>query len=316
MANESTKLGISFAHDKIRFIEVEDVADRQKLIGISEVQIPQVFDFSVIGDQTLVPQFADIIQKELENLQCKTPIARVSLDNRLAIKKTFAVDKELSQDDIRGHVEWELEQMLVAPRHEYNVGFEHNKISRAKSNIVIFAAIRKAIVKYIQDIFSKGDLSLQALDLDTFASIRALNHAYADKLKDVCALVDVGHSNVVYTLLVDGIYAFSKEGTHIKNAEQIKDMPAEELAAIAHEELQKLLESLEENLKISSLDRVYLAGDLGTDIIAQELEKLQYPTIVSLAEPFNNIQQQLNIDSQMLIAKMAARFMPCFGMVL
>ncbi len=317
MTNESTKLGISLSREMIRFIEAEEVNGNLNLISVVQVPLEQSFDFSVLGKESLVPWFSEKIDQSLENFSAGVNHARLCIDRRLLLKKTFAADKNLSKDAVRKHIEWELDQALISPRDEYNVGFEHVILPGLKNDIVVFAAIRKALVAYIEDIFKKSRLSLDEIDLDLFASIRALGQAYADKLSGVSALIEFSEKDIGYTILVDGKYAISTENA-VSGADDKatnSDLSASELAANANAELTHLLEYLEEELGISNIDRIFIAGEAERSL-ASELEKLQLSASVSFAEPFNNVHRQLNIESQMLIDEQAERFMSCFGMIL
>ena len=44
MANESIKLGISFSHDTIRFIEAEEWNGKLNLTSVVQVPLPKVFE--------------------------------------------------------------------------------------------------------------------------------------------------------------------------------------------------------------------------------------------------------------------------------
>ncbi len=318
MANESIKLGISFAHDQIRFIEAEVWNGKLNLTSIVQMPMPRPFDYAVIGDEKLIPRFSELLDKSLENFNEKVDSALVCIDRRLALKKTFAVDKNLSEDAVRKHIEWELEQALIAPRDEYNVGFEHIILPKSKSDVVVFAAIRKAIVTYIDEIFKKSRLSLQTIDLDVFASTRALEQTYGDKLNGVSALVEFWPTGIGYTILIDGAYAISTEKAVPGDDKKalLGDFAAEELAAVVNKEITRLVEYLEEELNVATLDRIFVAGEVVERSFVTELEKLQLSASVAFVEHFNNVHRQLNIESQMLIDEHAERFLSCFGMIL
>jgi len=317
MANESIKLGISLSRDMIRFIEAEVMNGNLNIISVVQVPLEQQFDFSMLGEENLVPHFSEKIDQSLDNFSAAINSARLCIDRRLVLKKTFAADKNLTQDAIRKHIEWELDQALISPRDEYNVGFEHVILPGLKNDIVVFAAIRKALVGYIEDIFKKSRLSLEEIDLDLFASIRALGQAYRDNLAGVSALIECSDKDIGYTILVDGLYAISTESAVSTEDDKatIADLSVGELAANVNAELTHLLEYLEEELGISNIDRVFIAGEAERSL-ASELEKLQLSAAVSFVEPFNNVHRQLNIESQMLIDEQAERFISCFGMIL
>ncbi len=318
MANESIKLGIDLSREKIRFIEAEEWNDRLNITCTVQELLQKPFEFAVVGDEQLVPEISSLIDKAAESFHEHASEARVCIDRRLALKKTFAVDKRLSTEAISKHIEWELEQTLIAPRDEYNVGFEHIVLPTAKNDIVVFAAVRKALVSYIDRIFKTSRLTLKALDIDLFASIRALVRAYEDKLGGVSALVDLSGSGIGYALLVDGQYAISTEKSYATASDQTTadELSAQDLAAKVNSELKGLIEYLEEELGISNLNHIYICGEKAGREIVSELQGLQLTAAVDMVEPFQNVHRQLNIESQMLMDEYAPSFLSCFGMIL
>lgn len=316
MNNESIKLGISFSADTVRFIEAEEWNGKYNITNVVQTPLPKSFDFSIIGDQEFVPRIADLIDKTVDNFSSDISNTRVCIDRRLALKKNFAIDKGLSDKEVQDHIEWELDQVLVAPRDEYNVDFVHTSLVSARKDAVVFAAIRKAIVKYLQDIFKKSRLSLEMLDLDLFASIRALNAAYPDDLQGAAALVEFAQSGIGITFLIDGRYVFSTDIITLANGQRFDALSVDELASTIHEELQKLTENVEENFQATDLNRIYLAGTLQHKSIIDELLKLRPLVQIELAEPFRQAHKQLNIESQMLIDERGEQFMSCLGMIL
>lgn len=317
MKSESTKLGMSLSREMIRFIEAEEVSGILNIVSAVQVPLEQPFDFSMLGKENLVPRFSEKIDQSLENFSAGVKHVRLCIDRRLVLKKTFAADKNLTQDAIRKHIEWELDQALISPRDDYNVGFEHVVLQGTKNDIVVFAAIRKALVGYVENIFKKSRLTLEEIDLDLFASLRALVQAYPDKLAGVSALIECTETDIGYTILVDGQYAISTERAISTTDDKAtrSDLTVSELAANVNAELTHLLEYLEEELGISTIDRIFIAGEAERSF-ASELEKLQLSASVGFAEPFNNVHRQLNIESQMLIDEQAEKFMSCFGMIL
>jgi len=262
MASESIKLGISFAHDAIRFIEAEEWNGKLNLTSIVQSTLPKTFDVSIIGDHEYVPQISELIDKALDNFSSSIASASVCIDRRLALKKNFAIDKGLSNEEIRKHIEWELEQLLIAPRDEFNVDYEHSALSVSKQDVVVFVALRKAIVNFIQDIFQKSRLQLDSLDLDMFASIRALRLAESEVLSGTSALVEFGHSGIGIVFLIDGQYVLSVELPTTIGDQRFDSSPVDTLALAINKELQKLIENVEENLAVVGLDRVFFSGEL------------------------------------------------------
>jgi len=316
MENESLKLGISFLHDKVRFIEAEELSGFLNIMSIVEGQLPVPLDFNVLGNSDQIPQFADVIDKTLDNLHSDVQTARVAVDRKLAIKKTFAVDKDLQDQEIRSQIEWELEQLLIAPRDEYNVGYEHVQLPHQfEKDIVVFVIVRKALVEYIQNIFRKTRLRLEILDIDLFSSIRSLLNSTHDAANGAKALIDVNNNHLGFSLLVDGNYAVSSELPSKVGDEPIEDMDMAERAGRMQNEIETMLQKIDQTGTIN-VDHIYLTGEACSDELTEELVKIQNRAAVSYVNPFQNIHRQLNIEAEMLIEKHPERFASAVGMVL
>jgi len=316
MTNDSIKIGISFSSEMIRLIEVERWNGKLNLTNALQIALPKSFDPLTIGDVKSIPLISDTIDKACEHLNPQIKTAKICIDRKLALKKTFAVDKGLLENEIRQHIEWELEQLLIAPRDEYNVGFEQIIFPKLKNDVVVFAAIRKAIVQYLRDIFAKSRFQLDSVDLDVFASLRTLAYAYPDKLRGITALIEFLASGIGITILYDGKYALSSEMPSVINEKKYQHLSTPELASAVRTELNKLLEHLKENLDISPLNRILVAGENADKSLVAELNQQNPEAVVAMVEPFQNAHRQLNIESQKLIDEHGECFVACFGMVL
>lgn len=315
MTDESVKIGIEFAKDVIRFIEAERWNGKLNITNVQQVQLPHPFDYSAIGDEKLIPHFAEVIDRACESFNPKSKKTRVCIDRRLVMKKTIEVDKGFTENDIRQHIEWELDQLLIAPRDEFNVGFEHVILNTKQSDIIVFVAVRKALIRYLQDIFKKSRLELESVDVDLFAAVRALAHGYGHTLKGSSALLQFNRSGIGLTVLYDGKYALSGELSAVINDRDYASLPSAELAIPVQTELNRLLKSLQDRLNFSALNRIFIAGDSADKAIVNELEHVYPATAVVVVDSFKNIYRQLNIESQMLIDNHPENFISCVGMV-
>jgi Tfp pilus assembly PilM family ATPase len=314
MKNGSTTLSIFLSGDTIRFIEAEDWNGTINITNVAKTPLPKKFDFSVIGDDDYVPQIADLIDKTLETFSVDVMDARVCIDRRLALKKNFAIDKGLTDDEIRQHIEWELEQVLIAPRDEYNVDYLCTTLIGSKKDVVVFAAIRTAIVKYLRDIFQKSKVSMQTMDLDLFAAVRALT-ATTNELSGAHALVDFSPSGIGVTCLLDGAYTLSVDLPTVVDDKRFEDWSTDVLAATIDQALQKVIENVEENFRVVDLQTIFLSGPLPHSSLVDELAGLRPDSDVKVFEPFGQVHKQLNIESQTLIDEQGEEFIACLGMI-
>ncbi|MDZ7369982.1 MAG: pilus assembly protein PilM [candidate division KSB1 bacterium] len=316
MDNETVRVGVDIGRDKIRFIEAEFWNGKLTVTNVQQYSFPVAFDFTTIGDSKFIPRFAEIIDKACETFSQKAKSAFVSIDRRLTIKKTFAVDKKLTDEEIRQHIEWELEQVLIAPRDEYNVGYEHSIIPMGKGDVVVFVAVRKALIGYLKEIFKKSRLTLETVDLDLFASLRALQFAYKETLNGLTVLLEFTRGGVGFSILSDGRYALSSEMPPVVDGKDFYSLSSAEMADILQKEIDKLLINLRDNLGLMNLNRIAVAGEAADKALLNDLEHI-YPGSASFwVDPFATCYKMLNLESQRLIENYPQSFLACMGMVL
>ncbi len=316
MVNEGVRIGIELARNKIRFIEAESWNGRLNITSVQQSDLPTQFDFTTIGDPGMISRFSETIDQACTGFDPQHRQARLCIDRRLVIKKTFAVDKDMAEADIRQHIEWELEQLLTAPRDEFNVGYEHTVLNLGRNDVVVFVAVRKALIHYLQEIFKKSRLELESVDLDLFASIRALRYAHGDVVHGTTALLEFNRSGIGITLLHDGGYVLSDELPAVINEKDYTTLPSAEVAVPLQAELHKLLQNIKDNLGILTLNRIVLAGECTDKALMSDLDHLFPRVPIIFAEPFNNSYRQLNIESQRVIDTYGQNFLSCLGMVL
>lgn len=314
MNNVSTTLAINLSGDTMCFVEAENWNGTVNITNVARTPLPKKFDFSVIGDFEYVPQIADLIDKTLEHFSGDASDARVCIDRRLALKRNFAIDKGLTDDEIRKHIEWELEQVLIAPRDEYNVDYNFNTLAGSQKDSVVFAALRTAIVRYLRDIFQKSRVSMQTMDLDLFASLRAFG-ATMDDLAGDHAFIDFSPSGIGVTCLLDGTYTLSVDLPTVVDEKRFDEWPIDVLAANLDLSLQKLIENVEENFRPVNVQRLYFSGPLPHSSLVEQMSTLKPEVDVKVFEPFTQIHKQLNIESQTLLDEQGEEFIACLGMI-
>lgn len=313
-----THLGVSMMGNKLRVVESEFVNAQTNLVNIAEVQLDIPFDFYVIGNEDFIPNFSDAINNIVESKGIRASTAAFAIERRMVLMKKLLVDQSFGPEELKRHIEWETEQLIVSARSEYNIAYEKLGFFKDDLEEVIVVAARKAIVLYLKEIFYRTSLNLKILDIDLFASIRALTGETDFQAGGLSAIVDYCKRGVDLSLVREGKYYGStevvphQEGSGITRLTEVSDI---EMAKIVSEELNKLVKAHAENQSIDDLDIIYVSGDNISQDFMIELEKLQ-TTKIQIANPFKNLHLSLDTASEMDIREHPERFLTSVGLAI
>ena len=233
--------------------------------------------------------------------------------------KQFKMDLGLNEADLHQQVEWELSQILVSSRDEYNVGCERLGPTSGKLENVVVAAVRKSIVLYLKEIFMQTPLNLAGIDVDLFAAIRALSCTEEELPNGLTALVDINERGIDFSLINEGMYLNSSEISNLRaNGDRMNFLEgsSEEIAKVVNDEIIRLLDNLDNTRIPKSLAKVYLTGDRVESDIIPHLQKLQGTAEIGFADPFRKIEKRLSAESESLIKLHPEMFLASVGMVL
>ncbi len=312
MNNESLRLGISLTKNKIRFVEAEIWNDEISLLNVAEADLDTSFEMPVIRNNELVPRFATIIDNTINSSSLQASTARLSLGRRFALTKTVLLDKELEESKVRQHIEWELDQYLISPRDEHNVGFEYVSPPGIAKDIVVIVAVRKAVVKYIQEIFKKSVVSLDTIDLDIFSELRALKKGAEEIRHGLNAIVNISENGLNLVLLENGHFMISSE--YLEDDSGHLEGTSSQIAQTIHSELNNLSQKMgRQNAQISN---IYFSGESVESSVLYEVGNIYNETTVRKANPFDNVHRQLNLEAEDFIQNIPEKFVASFGMVI
>ncbi|MDZ7724527.1 MAG: pilus assembly protein PilM [candidate division KSB1 bacterium] len=308
--NENSILGVSFSRDAIQFVEAEMWEDAPSITNIAETKLDVPLDANAFKNSELIPHFATLIDNTVDSSSLHARDVRLSLYQNLALIKSFPMETALQDQDIRHHIEWELEQSLISPRDHYNVGFEIYSQNNSKSAVIV-AALRKSVIHYVQDIFKKSLVSLKSIDIDLTAELRALNRLGGSAMNGINVLVHY-----------DGLYfqlALLKNGTFVSSFFVDTQLSADALAdneetagSVIVNAVQNLCEH--NGLDQSDVKALFLSG--------HPLDKGSFSTIqqtvdqsVKKADSFEALNRQLNLEAEEYAKNTPEKFLAAVGMV-
>jgi Tfp pilus assembly PilM family ATPase len=316
---EGTLLGLDIVGNSLRLVEAENLEGKTSITAVANATLDLPFDYYAIGNEDFIPRFASAINSLIDKAGVNATIAHFALERRMLLIKRFTMDKGLSDADLRQQIEWELEQILVSSRDEYNIGCDRQILPAENFENVIVVAVRKAIILYIKEIFSKTQLKLAAVDVDLFAAIRALCASMQPNPPSLAALVDFNERGIDFGLIKDGKYAYSSEIPTLRsNGDRINylDRSGEATGKVINDELIRLVENIGDSSTEKSLEKIFLTGDKADLEIIPHLQSLQKKAQISFADPFQNIEKRLDEEAGTLANQHPEMFLASVGMIL
>ena len=312
-------LGTSIFGKKLRFVEAQKWDGKVQLQQAAEADLSVPLDYYAIGNRDLIPKFAEEIQNHLSENGLKAKQAQVALERRLVHLKRLQVDENLNDAEVRQHVEWELEQLLISSRDDYNVGYEEIAKTKAGFRNIVVVAVRKAIIHFLKDVFDLTPLELATVDVDLFAAIRGLRGEAAGVPQGTAALIEFHDRGVDFVLMHNGLYITSSELPTFRNEaeqEKVLDGFGEDLAILVNDELTRLLKSFDSTLIPNMLEKIFLAGEKADSSIIPYLQNFQSTAEIVFADSFKNVKWDPMRDPSIVIKESAEKFLAAVGMVL
>ena len=303
-------LAINMVGNSLRAIEAEKSENRLTIRSVSELTMEAPFDLKRTQDPENIPVYAAAINRLVDEKSIRSKSACLAIDRRMILHKKLKVDRDLGMSQVKAQIEWEVEQLLISPRDEYNIAFERMGVIGNQYETYLVAAIRKDLISYLNDVFVRTPLALQAVDMDILAAVRGL-YGYGTTRTDLLsALVDFTNTGIDVIIMKEGKYAFAAE------LPAYQEGSAEEIARLVSRELDRLVESHKDELITTSYESIYLAGDKADVEIIPHLQGLQDTADIRFADPFENFQLSIEAETNPLIKNKPEKFLMTAGMVL
>jgi len=308
---EMSRLGVYLYGNTIRIVEAQTENDTLKVVRIAETETDVPLDLKLLEDQTLQAAFVSAINNLVEKNGIMPGSANLALDHRFAIEQIISFDSDLNDSILQEHLEWEMSQFLISQRDDFNIDFE--QITSLKSGLDRFlvVAVRKKLVKFLTDVFNKSILNLTKIDLDKLAAVKALEKTQPQN--GVVALIDCEDNNYDITLAYNGKYLLSETVSYSSDDLQSEDM--KHVAMELNELLNRMVARINDSIHVDNFRTVYFFGDKFNRMLLNEFDKVSNSYQGVYLNPFQDLQLELDRDSQNLVQEYSERFLYCLGMV-
>lgn len=312
-------LGLTFIGKKLRAVEAENRDGQLNIVSVAETPCDIQLDFSSVSNYENIPRFAKSINTLIDEAGIRAKVALFALERRMVLTKKLKVDEGLSETELKQHIEWELEQLLISSRDEYNVAFDRLGPREEKFENIVLVAVRKKIVEYLREIFNKTALKLSMVDVDLFAATRTFAKSQERAAQELSALVDFNNRGIDFTLVHNGVYISSSElsaSAFEENSAYPSEGDPEDIARMVNEEMDRLVNSSFEYGEPPSLRTIALYGDYVDRNVLKKLQEQRSESRVVFADPFSSVRLRLNAEAELLTKEHPEKFLVSVGMVL
>lgn len=218
MANVTDFFGINIGHSSIKLARIVQEKDKSlKLAGISST--PTTMDFladrSVLGFERLSAE----IMLAYKNSKFKTKNCVLSIPETEVFARLLSLpqveDKEISET-----INWALKPMVPVPMENLNISFleiDKSNAKKEKASWYAVAAPKDRINQYMQ-MFSNSGLNLLAIETESLAIARLIQHSYKILPSEDVFIMDIGAETTNVILARGGIPLFSQSISTGSNA--------------------------------------------------------------------------------------------------
>ena len=279
-------IGISIRDTTLRMTETSSSNGEYQVVRLSQGRVRTPFQLSSVKNSELVRKFAEDINRLYETADFETKRAVFTLDSNMVLIKKIPVDVNLSDQRLRNHINWEIEQCVINPIKDYVIDFEYLQSKKTNADFaeVIVVIVRRSVVNFIKEIFNITELKLSAIDVDVFAAQRIFCRNGGTQNNKYIALIDVRKGNFQFSIIKNSEFVLIQDIDDPR--EETVSYDSEYIAKILSKELKKImLDSRSEY----DIDTIYIYGDDITDGIVDAL-KNKYDTKIYRANPFRNIK--------------------------
>jgi Tfp pilus assembly PilM family ATPase len=282
-------LGISLIDDQLRIVEGRKSLNEFQIAQITQGRVRQPFNFEVFSDKSAARRFAEDITRLYETQNFEVKSASFSLDSRMVLIKKLPFDKDLSENQLEEHMNWEVRQFIISPIEDYILDFENLGFSaNGRMGDMLVVAVRKKVIEFLKEVFKHSNLELKVIDVDLFSAQRALQLNYDYGNTERIGLIDI-EENILHILILEGKNYYFSQDIPMSANKRFQDSEDESLARSISKELRRIILDHHLGKSVEDLDEIFLYGEALEDRLLEELQNT-HDVRINKANPFKKIK--------------------------
>ncbi|MEY3219527.1 MAG: type pilus assembly protein PilM [Pseudomonadota bacterium] len=204
-------VGVDISSTAVKMLELAQVGKGNKNYRVESYAVeplaPKIVEDKMIKD---VEAVADAVKRALKRTKVKANHAAVAVAGSSVINKIIQMPAGLSDNEMEAEVQMQAETHISFPIDEVYFDFEligPSEKNPTEESDVLLAASKRDIIDDRVAAMELAGLKVKVVDLELFAlenafALLAQNDPEIDP-KDVIALIDIGASNMTFTILND-----------------------------------------------------------------------------------------------------------------
>ena len=210
----SKGIGIELAPERVNVVQLRKNRQNLKIESLTTVPVPEgIFVDGQIADSV---GMSEIIQQAIAESKTKATRVATCIPGRYSIVRLIPVPSELDDKELRDMIlNHEASLYLPYPREEADVDYQKLGYFMDEDGIekvqVLLVATRKDITQTYLNTFEQAGLTVDILEINSFALIRTVR----DQLRlfgpeEAAVLVDIEFDSTEIAIIINGIPQFSR----------------------------------------------------------------------------------------------------------
>ncbi|MBO1057581.1 MAG: pilus assembly protein PilM [Dolichospermum sp. JUN01] len=210
----SKSIGIELAPERVNVVQLRKHRQNLKIESLTTVPVPEgIFIDGQIADSV---GMSEIIQQAIAESKTKATRVTTCIPGRYSIVRLIPVPSELDDKELRDMIlNHEASLYLPYPREEADVDYQKLGYFMDEDGIekvqVLLVATRKDITQTYLNTFEQAGLTVDILEINSFALIRTVR----DQLRlfgpeEAAVLVDIEFDSTEIAIIINGVPEFSR----------------------------------------------------------------------------------------------------------
>ncbi len=215
MRTKGPILGVDMTADAVKVVELAQSDESYRVeayagepVPADSIDGPSILDVEAVGKA---------VRRAVKRAGTRSREAAAAIAGDAVVTRTIRVPGKLSDDEIQGHVAFQVEQFLPFPMEEASLDFEVAGPSEVAAGMsdVLLVATRSVHVTQRQRALRAAGLEARVVEPEPYAVERAcrlLTHQMiGGGLRQLIALVDFGAVTTTFSALADGKLIYTRD---------------------------------------------------------------------------------------------------------
>ena len=202
-------LGLDLGSNSVKLVQLSRGKHKWQLVKVGIAYLPPeaIVDGSIIDSMTVADTIRDLVREQSVSVKS---VASALTGHSVIIKKVSL--PVMTEDDLAESIQWEAEQYIPFPVSDVNIDFQIlGEAAEASGQMdVMLVAVKKDVINDYVNVIKDAGLDPAVMDVDSFALENMLENSYSLEPNENVAIVNVGASITVLSILVGGVTVFTR----------------------------------------------------------------------------------------------------------